>query len=122
MDGISLAVRKHGGFWAFGKDQFKKAYNPKLKYVSLGAGLYAPKKTYKNMIVDIEKASMDYIKKDLENNSVKEIIWRELQNHEAQFSDTRDTFDVLEAYGITIEEINKEYPAYMEYCVDNDLF
>jgi hypothetical protein len=74
------------------------------------------------MIVDIEKASMDYIKKDLENNSVKEIIWRELQNHEAQFSDTRDTFDALEAYGITIEEINKEYPAYMEYCVDNDLF
>jgi len=57
-DLISLAVEKNNGFWAFGEQQFWESYKKHLKpYVNLGSGLYAPKSTYKQLIIDIENAT-----------------------------------------------------------------
>jgi len=57
-DLISQAVEKNNGFWAFSEKQFLEQYKKHLKpYVSLGNGLYAPKKTYKQLIIDINTAT-----------------------------------------------------------------
>jgi len=121
---ISNALSKHGGFFAFGKDQFEKAYNPKIKkYVALGGGLYAPKKSSKQLETAINKAGKNHIKRDLKDNSIKKIIWRELANYETQISgDPYDCIEALKPYGITEKQIRSEYPAYWDHCVKNDYF
>jgi len=94
-----------------------------MKYVSLGAGLYAPKKTYKKLIDAIDKASQNHIKRDLKANTVKKIIWRELANYETQISgNPSDCIEALKPYGITENQIRSEYPAYWDDCVKNDYF
>tara|TARA_R100000541_G_scaffold40998_1_gene48460 strand:- start:16 stop:399 length:384 start_codon:yes stop_codon:yes gene_type:complete len=121
-DLISLAVEKNNGFFAFSEKQFYKQYKKNLKpYVSLGAGLYAPKSTYKQLKIDIENASNNAIEKDIKKNGIDKIIWRELQNHEEQYADGSDTIDKLKSYGITAEQIKPVYNKYMDYCIDNDL-
>ena len=57
-DLISLVVEKNKGFFAFGEKQFLEQHKKDLKpYVSLGHGLYAPKTTYKQLIIDIDSAT-----------------------------------------------------------------
>lgn len=61
-----------GCFWAFNKDQFYEGLNKAGgidktgKYVSLGAGLYCPKKNVNDLI-----KGMDQIKKDWKNDREK---------------------------------------------------
>ena len=120
---ISDALEKYGGFFAFGNEQFVKAHNPKLKYVSLGAGLYAPKKTYKGLVVDIENAIREEIELDLRVNSVKDIIWRELANYECQIvGSVSDCVDALKEHGITKKQIMGEWSDYFDYCIENNYF
>ena len=108
-DLISLAVEKNNGFFAFGEKQFLEQYKKHLKpYINLGAGLYAPKSTYKQLKIDIE-------------NAIDKIIWRELANHEEQYSDGSDTIEALKSYGITAKQIKPVYNKYMDYCNHNDL-
>ena len=120
---IDSALSTHGGFFAFGNDQMKEHINPKLKYVSLGGGLYAPKKSYKQLAKAINKASQDHRKRDLKNNGIKKIIWRELANYECQIiDDPSDCIEALKPYGITEEQIRSEYSAFWDDCVKNDYF
>ena len=122
-DNISVALKKYGGFFAFGNDQFVKAHKPKIKYVSMGAGLYAPKKTYKKLDNAIQGAIKNHIKRDLKINGIKKIIWRELANYECQIvGSVSDCVDALKDYGITIKQIKKEFPAYFDYCIEMDYF
>ena len=121
-DLISIAVEKNNGFWAFNEEQFLEGYKKHLKpYVNLGAGLYAPKSTYKQLKIDIENATNNTIQKDIKKNGIDKIIWRELQNHEEQYGDGTSTIEALESYGITAEQVNAVYPKYIRHCVDNDL-
>ena len=121
-DLISLAVEKNNGFWAFNEEQFLEGYKKHLKpYVNLGAGLYAPKSTYKQLKIDIENATNNSIQKDIKKNGIDKIIWRELANHEEQYSDGSDTIEALKSYGITAKQIKPVYNKYMDYCIDNDL-
>ena len=122
-DDINIALKKYGGFFAFGNEQFIKAHKPKLKYVSLGAGLYAPKKTYKKLDNDIQSAIKNHIKRDLKTNGIKKIIWRELANYECQIGgDISYCVDALKDYGITRKQILLEYPDYFDYCIEMDYF
>ena len=89
--------------------------------VNLGAGLYAPKSTYKQLKIDIENATNNAIQKDIDKNGIDKIIWRELQNHEEQYSDGTDTIQKLKSYGISAEQIMTVYDKYMNYCINNDL-
>ena len=121
-DLISQAVEKNGGFFAFSEKQFLEQYKKHLKpYVNMGAGLYAPKTNYKQLIIDIENATNNVIQKDININGIDKIIWRELANHEEQYGDGSDTIEALKSYGITAKQIKPIYNKYMSYCVDNDL-
>ena len=121
-DLISQAVEKNNGFWAFSEKQFLEQYKKHLKpYVNLGAGLYAPKSTYKQLKIDIENATNNIVQKDIDKNGIDKIIWRELQNHEEQYSDGTDTIQKLKSYGISAEQIMTVYDKYMNYCINNDL-
>jgi len=116
-DIVSQAVAKNNGFWAFSTEQFLNQYKKTLTpYVNLGGGLYAPKKEYKKLIKDVNNASNEIVKIDKMNNSNKDIIWRELQNHEAQYTDTSDTIEALKNYGISADEVNAEYDKYIKSC------
>ena len=121
-DLISQAVEKNNGFWAFSEKQFLEQYKKHLKpYVNLGAGLYAPKSTYKQLRIDIENATNNIVQNDIKKNGIDKIIWRELQNHEAQYTDTSDTIEALKSYGITADQVNAVYLKFIDHCVDNDL-
>ena len=122
-DNISVALKKYGGFFAFSNEQFVKAHKPKIKYVSMGAGLYAPKKTYKKLDNDIQSAIKNHIKRDLQINGIKKIIWRELANYECQIvGSVADCVDALKDYGITKKQIMLEWPDYFNYCIEMDYF
>ena len=122
-DNISVALKKYGGFFAFSNEQFVKAHKPKIKYVSLGAGLYAPKKTYKKLDNDIQSAIKNHIKRDLKINGIKKIIWRELANYECQIvGSVVDCVDALKDYGITKKQIMLEWDDYFNYCIEMDYF
>lgn len=115
-------IEDFNGFFAFSKEQFLEQYNEHLKpYVNLGQGLYAPKSQYKELVKAINENSQRLAKFDMKENSNKDIIWRELANHEAQYSDSSDTIEALKHYGITAEEVNTEYDKYIRHCVRNDL-
>ena len=119
---IGNTVKDFDGFFAFSKKQFLEQYKEDLKpYVNLGQGLYAPKRRYKELVKALNDTSKRLAKFDMRDNTNKAIIWRELANHEAQYSDSSDTIEALEHYGISAEEINAEYDKYIKYCVRNDL-
>ena len=120
-DRVGEALKKHGAFFAFNKEQYEKEAKPGIRYISLGAGLIAPKDTYKELIKDIEAATAARIKEDLEQNSIEDIINRELANHEALYTmDIEDTVRALEGYGITEQEIQKQLYKYSDQEAAHD--
>ena len=122
-DRIGQALEDHGAFFAFSNEQFEEKAFKCVEYISLGAGLICPKGRHKQLAWAIKKARQDNIKDDLAAHTKKEIIIRELKNHEAQFSyDITDTADALKGYGITEAEIQAEMGAYLDYCDEHDLF
>ncbi len=119
---IGDTIEEFNGFFAFSKKQFQEQFKEHLKpYVNLGQGLYAPKSQYKELVKAINDTSKRLAKFDKKRNSNKDIIWRALQNHEAQYTDSSDTIEALKHYDITAEEVNAEYDKYIKYCVRNDL-
>ncbi len=119
---IGDTIEEFNGFFAFSKKQFQEQFKEHLKpYVNLGQGLYAPKSQYKELVKAINDTIKRLAKFDKKRNSNKDIIWRELQNHEAQYTDSSDTIEALKHYDITAEEVNAEYDKYIKYCVRNDL-
>lgn len=117
-----------GVFFAFSDEQFKEGCkkvgaNKDNKVTSIGHGGFVLSKNKDIFIVELKSISKKSIEKDIKENGMKNIIWRELSNYEAQISnDIDDTVEALEHYGITREEIEKEYKNYFEHCVENDLF
>ena len=74
-----------------------------------------------------ERDFQDEIKRaaaeDFATHGKKNIIWRELANHEAQIScEIEDTIDALENHGITREEIRAEFGEYYQHCIKHDYF
>lgn len=119
---IGNTIEAFNGFFAFSKEQFYEQYKEHLKpYVNLGQGLYAPKSQYKELVRAINDTSRSLAKFEKKRNSNKDIIWKALRNHEAQYTDSSDTIEALKHYDITAEEINAEYDKYIKYCVRNDL-
>ena len=114
---------KYGIFFAFSNEQFEKAMKPDVKYVSLGAGMYAQKDNYKIAVEALDALHAQHVKDELAEKGKKKLIHEELANHEAQITySIDDTFDALESYGITREEIQAEFSEYMDYCIKHDCF
>lgn len=117
------ALSKAGAFFAFSNEQFYEKRDGLLKYKSLGAGLICPADNVDTLIDNLDNISKAAIKQDLQENGKKAIIHRELGNHESQITmDISDTVAALDGYGITQEEIQAEFKAYYQICIDNDYF
>lgn len=114
-DRVGEALSKHKAFFAFSTDQFNEQKEEGVKYISLGAGMIAPKETYKQLIKDMNQASSDNIADDLNQNGKKKIIHRELANHEASYTHSiEQTVEALEGYGISAEEVQAEFGSYLD--------
>lgn len=100
------AFNKAGAFFAFSDKQFDEQKKEGVEYSHIGAGLICPKENCKSLVEAlgaIHKAGME---QDLKENTKEGVIKRELANHEAYYTGSIDsTFDALEAYGITAQEI-----------------
>ena len=125
---ITNIEKKYGAFYAFNKTQFqegcgKVGASEKNKVTRLKYGLFVLSKNTDNFLNDFDKAHAQAVQQDINDNGKKAIIWRELANHECQINiDPQPCIDYLEIYPITEQEIRKEFPTYMEYCIENDLF
>jgi len=114
---------KFGAFFAFGQKQFDERKKEGVTYVNAGAGLLAPKGTAEELCADLAALSKNKIQWELDNNSVKDIIFYSLGNYECQISsDYSDAVDAVKYYGITEAEVAAVWPEYWNHCVDNDYF
>lgn len=112
-----------GAFFAFSNAQFAEKQQENTTYVTMGVGLICPKENASELVDGLEKLSNESIRLDLANNTIEEIIHRELANHEAQITgDISDTVDALDGYPITAEQVQAEYSVFFQKCVDNDWF
>lgn len=109
-DLLSEAFKKNGAFFAFSDDQLNEKKVDGVEYASMGMGLICPKDNCKQMRADILEIGKLGREMDVAENGRDKIIERELYNHEAFYTmDIEDTFNVLECYGITENEIRVVY-------------
>jgi len=113
----------NGAFFAFSGEQWEVASDISQKYKSLGGGLYCPEKNADALTKQLNENYAFKIKWELDNNTLKDIIWYQFANHETQISgDISDALEALKSYGIIEDDIKKEWPGYYQNCIDNDYF
>ena len=113
----------YGGFFAFSNSQFDEKKEEGVKYARLYGGLIAPSKNVKKIMSELNKVTKEGIKQDIKENGIKKIIHRELANFECQIvGDITDAYDILKDYGITKEQVLKEYKIFYQKCIKNDWF
>jgi len=117
------AFDDNGAFFSFGQKQFDEKKQEGVKYAHLGSGLICPSENAQTLIDQLDTIHTTAIKQDIAENGVKNIIHRELANHETQITlNFTDTIEALEDYGITAEQIKAEWKEYYDECVANDWF
>jgi hypothetical protein len=122
-DRITKTLDKYGAFFAFSNEQFDKKKKEGVQYVDLGAGLIGPKENAQKIADGIEAVTKGGIADEIATKTPKEIMWDAFANYECQIvGSPNDAIDALENYPFTEKEIKKEFGAYWDYCVDNDLF
>lgn len=103
-------MQKHGAFYAFGQSQFDERKEAGKQYVSICSGLICPKDTADEFVTELEQLIDEAIAKDLAENGKEKIIERELLNHEISIThNLQPTFEALNGYNITLEEIRSVY-------------
>jgi len=115
---------KYGGFFAFNNKQFDEQKDIKVKkYVRLSFGLICPKENAKKLLNELDQLHKKAIKKHMEKDTIKDIVFKNCQNMELQYSfnGEQDIKEILKDYPIEEIEIIKHYQDYITYCVDNDL-
>ena len=116
-------LNTYGAFFAFSNKQFEESKKEGVVYARLYGGLIAPSKNVKKIMSELKKVTEEGIKQDIKENGIKKIIHRELANFECQINgDITNAVDVLIDYGISKEEIKKEYAIFYQKCIDNDWF
>jgi len=117
------ALNENGAFFAFSNEQLNKQKKKDIKYTSLGYGLIVPIENVNSIINALDKIHEEGIKADKADHTKKEIIWRELANHEAHIvNSTADTIDALKDYNYSETDIKEVYKEYFNYCVEHDIF
>ena len=114
-----------GAFFAFNQRQFEegKLKNPADKYIRCGGGMFVNKANYEALVEGLKTIQSKGMKQDVKENGRKGVIHRELGNYEVQISgDLTDAIEALEPYGITEEEVHREYKSFFQKCIDNDWF
>ncbi len=99
-----------GTFFAFSKEQFNEGKKQNVEYVNMGGGMLTNKEYVETLINGLDKIQKEGMAQDLKENGKEKIILRELGNHEAWYDgDIARTFEVLEPYGITYDEIQRMF-------------
>jgi hypothetical protein len=112
-----------GAFFAFGQKQMDEQKVEGITYISMGGGLVVPVIYAVQFSRGFKLIVSESIAQDIAENGKPAIIRRELANHEAQItSDISDTVEALEGYGITEEEVQAQWGAFFQDCIDNDYF
>ena len=120
---ISSILKENGAFFAFSNKQYNNQRVEGTTYINLGSGLIAPKNNAKILLEQFDSAMQVGIMQYVEENGVKNIIWRELANYECQIvNNCEDAVRALKEYPISKDDILIEFKAYMQHCIDNDLF
>lgn len=105
-DRQAAALDKAGAFFAFSTKQFDEQKKPDIVYMNGPAGMICPKDTIFALLTELETIYTDSIKQDIEENGLNAIIRRELNNHEAYYTnDIESTAQALTEYPITRADI-----------------
>ena len=112
-----------GAFFAFSQKQLDENKVEGVEYVSMGNGLITPKNNAPKVSEGFKTILSEAIAQDIAENGKPAIIRRELGNYECQItSDISDAVEVLKSYGITEEEVQAQWGAFFQNCIDNDYF
>lgn len=113
----------NGAFFAFSGQQLEEGSKDGVEYVAMGMGLICPKSNARAIYDGLERINKRGIELDMEENGAKDIIWRELANHECQITcNPDDAIQALTNYPITEEDIRAQWGDYWAHCVKNDYF
>tara|TARA_R100001443_G_C3354720_1_gene177672 strand:+ start:984 stop:1382 length:399 start_codon:yes stop_codon:yes gene_type:complete len=120
---ISELIKNNGGFFAFNDKQFKDNKKDGVKYARLYSGLIAPKENIEAIIKGIDDINKKGIIQDMEDHSIKQIIFRECSNYELQYSDDglKELSDTLIDYPIKQIDIKIYFNQFIHYCIKNEL-
>ena len=120
---INDLLTKNGAFFAFTEQQYNDAALPGVEYKRICAGMLCPSDNVKTVMDSLDSLSDEKINWELANNTLKTIIWDSLANYESQITGCySDAYEALKPYGITEDQIKKEWPGYYQSCIDNDYF
>jgi len=116
-------IKNNGAFFAFNDQQFKEQKKQNTIYVNMGVGLICPKNNAKTLKKELDELNKKAIKKQMETQSIKEIVFKNCSNYELQYSynGEQEIKDILKDYPIKEIEIIRYYQEYIKHCIDNDL-
>jgi len=101
---------KTGTFFCFSTKQFDEGKKEGVKYVNMGHGMVCNKNHARELVEGLDLIYKESIAQDIKDHGLENIILRELVNHEAYYTgDIDSTFDAIESYGVTKEQIWKLY-------------
>ena len=120
---ISDLLTENRAFFAFTEQQYNDEALPGVEYKRLYAGMLCPSDNVKTVMDGLDNLSDEKTHWELANNTLKTIIWDSLANYECQIiGNFNDAIAALKVYGISENDIKKEWPAYYQNCIDNDYF
>ena len=95
-------------FFAFSQKQFSEGEKEGITYINMGSGMLCDKRYVEKLTKGLHKIYNDSIQQDIKENGIKNIIKRELANHEAWYTmDIKDTCDKLKDYPISKKQIKE---------------
>lgn len=99
-----------GAFFAFSQTQFNEQKKEGVIYVNCGMGMLCPKVNADKLFKGLDEIYTSSIKQDIEENGLTAIIIRELNNHEAYYTNDIDsTLDALADYPVTRDDVRAVY-------------
>jgi hypothetical protein len=115
-------LKSTGSFFAFNQKQWDENKVEGIKYKQVPVGLFVPFMHFVKVSKDFETIIYESIAQDIEENGKPAIIWRELAARKAYNTlEVFGTVQALEGYYITEDEVEAEFDAFFQHCVDNGL-
>jgi len=110
-----------GVFFAFSGKQFEEGkkkidhlFKKEDRICDCGYGMFCISRNAKKLMEGLEKIHSDAVKQDIMENGVRNIIIRELGNHECWYTgDISDAVEKLKPYGVEKQQIKQIF--YEEY-------
>ena len=123
QDEQTKIIKNNGGFFAFNDEQYKQQKKQNTIYVNMGVGLICPKNNAKTLKKELDDLNKKAIKKQMETQSIKDIVFKNCFNYELQYSYNgfEELKEILQDYPIKETELSLYYNQFIDHCVNNDL-